>query len=421
MRRASVQDLAAPDHYHATYAERNDTPLEKAVDSKWEDAQPFLAKIPEEMKKDSLIYEAELADSIFCGHLMTDLDSISGAIAAAHLYGGTPARASEINSETKFALEYWKVNCPETIEKLLEIRPDAPICLVDFQQQSQMNDSIKMENIVGIIDHHAIQGNSIVTEKPIFVDIRPWGSMSSILAHSFAVNEKHLPKPVAGMLLAAILSDTLNLRSPTTTKWDERMVSMLVQYIDADLDVNMYAASQFRAKSHELNLMSPYQLVNGDTKTFKFDDVEGTTHSVRYGVIETTCPEDSLARVDKLIPEMQECRDERNMTVMFLAVVDIVNLTSTLFLCGPTETSLAVAAYGGEVSEDGKSLPLKGLVSRKKDFVPALTSAFKNGWTPPRSVEPHPSRRESRIVMDHHTFPAGRLERVFEEFVEDDE
>jgi manganese-dependent inorganic pyrophosphatase len=73
-----------------------------------------------------------------------------------------------------------------------------------------------MRIIVGIIDHHALQSNTIVTEGPIFVDIRPWECMSSILAHSYAVQETHLPVNMAGMLLSAILSDTLNLRNPIT-------------------------------------------------------------------------------------------------------------------------------------------------------------------------------------------------------------
>jgi len=417
----STRELAighAIDHY----AERDDTPLEEAVDSAWDEAQGFVEKLsPEE--HDTLTFQADLENALFCGHIMADLDSIAGAIGAALLHGGTAARASEINSETKFALKYWKLDCPASIEELLEEQPDQKVCLVDFQQQSQMNPIINMDNIVGVIDHHAIQGNAIVTDKPIFIDIRPWGSMSTILAHSFAVHEKPLPKSVAGILLAAILSDTLNLRSPTTTSWDKRMVSMLVQYIDPELDVNEYAAAQFRAKSHELSMMTPYQLVNGDTKRFRFNDAEDEdkVYTVAYGVIETTDAASSLARMDELIPEMKECRKEGDLTAMFLAVVDIVNMTSVLFIAGEKEASLAVAAYGGSLENDGKSLALTGLVSRKKDFIPALTQAFKKGWKPPKYVHQESLRRASHIEMDFSMFPSGRLLRVFDESLHDDE
>jgi len=315
------------------------------------------------------------------------------------------------------------VPCPETIESLIEQDPARKVCLVDFQQQSQMNPAINMENIAGIIDHHAIQGNAIVTEKPIFVDIRPWGSMSSIIAHSFAVQEKPLPRAIAGLLLSAILSDTLNLRSPTTTTWDERMVSMLVQYIDPDFDVNMYAASQFRAKSHELAMMTPYQLVNGDTKIFRFNDAddEHKVYTVAYGVIETTDADSSLARIDELIPEMQASRKDGDLTCMLLVVVDIVNMTSVLFIAGQSEASLAVAAYGGAVDRGGRTFALDGLVSRKKDFIPPLTRAFKDGWKPHTKIrEEGVFRQSSHIVMDYSGFAPGRLQRIFDDIVEDE-
>lgn len=83
-----------------------------------------------------------LENALFCGHLVTDLDSIAGAMGAAELYGGIAARASEVNSETKFALELWGVQKPEPIEELLVKYPDAGVCLVDHQQTSQLNPSI---------------------------------------------------------------------------------------------------------------------------------------------------------------------------------------------------------------------------------------------------------------------------------------
>lgn len=85
-----------------------------------------------------------LSGAIFCGHLVTDMDSIAGAIGAAELYGGTPARASEVNSETKFCLEHWGVAAPVPIEELLVTMPKAGVCLVDHQQTSQLNKAIQV-------------------------------------------------------------------------------------------------------------------------------------------------------------------------------------------------------------------------------------------------------------------------------------
>jgi inorganic pyrophosphatase/exopolyphosphatase len=358
-------------------------------------------------------YQPDIQNPVFCGHLMADLDSIAGAIGAAILHEGTPARASPINAETKFALHYWKCPEPEYIQDILEKDPNRNVCLVDFQQRSQLHKAIPERNIIGIIDHHALQSSTIITERPIFVDIRPWGSVCTILAHSFALHEKYLPRNVAGLLLAAILSDTLNLRSPTTTSWDKRMVTMLVRYTGLE-DVNMYAASQFRAKSRELLNMSPYALVHGDMKLFKFDAAQDeTVYSIGYSVIETTDAESSLARADELICEMVHARQDGNLTAMLLAIVDIVNLQSELLLCGPVEESLAVTAYGGEVNRERQSMSLPGKVSRKKDFIPPLAHAIQEeGWIPPPV---HPlSKRRSTIVMSYTDFANGQPIRVLE-------
>jgi manganese-dependent inorganic pyrophosphatase len=192
-----------------------------------------------------------LSDAIFVGHLMTDLDSIAGALGAAELYGGIAARASEINSETQFALNFWGLPPPLPIEILVECQPNAGICLVDHQQMSQVNKAIDPDRIVGVIDHHALQNATIVTDRPIYMDIRPWGSMSTIIAHTFLTIKRKPRKCIAGILLCAILSDTLNLMGPTTTEWDKMMVAVLCE-ITGITDIEGLAKAQFKAKSKEL-------------------------------------------------------------------------------------------------------------------------------------------------------------------------
>ena len=170
----AVAIMKLPHTEHETYNEREETKLEHAVEEYWDEGAELLHHLPGKKDGRPNSFVPELEGAIFCGHLVTDLDSIAGSIGAAHLYGGTPARASEINTETQFALDHWGVTLPEPVEDLLEKAPSRNVCLVDFQQQSQLNKAIPMGNIVGIIDHHALQSNTIVTEKPIFVDIRPW-------------------------------------------------------------------------------------------------------------------------------------------------------------------------------------------------------------------------------------------------------
>jgi hypothetical protein len=128
----------------------------------------------------SVYMPSMLKGALFCGHLVTDMDSIAGALGAADLYQGMACRASEVNSETKFCLEKWGIEQPPRVEDMLTAYPSAGVCLVDHQQMSQLNPAIPTSRIVGVIDHHALQSETIVTEVPIFIDIRPWGSMSTV-------------------------------------------------------------------------------------------------------------------------------------------------------------------------------------------------------------------------------------------------
>ena len=113
-------------HLHTkTYGERDDTPLEHAVDEHWDEGKDLLKHLPKKEGHGDTFFP-ELKDAIFCGHLVTDLDSIAGAIGAANLYGGVPARASEINTETEFALEHWGLPLPPPVEDLLKESPIAP-------------------------------------------------------------------------------------------------------------------------------------------------------------------------------------------------------------------------------------------------------------------------------------------------------
>ena len=404
--------ITAMKHLHTkTYGERDDTPLEHAVDEHWDEGKDLLKHLPKKEGHGDTFFP-ELKDAIFfCGHLVTDLDSIAGAIGAANLYGGVPARASEINTETEFALEHWGLPLPPPVEDLLKEKPDRSVCLVDFQQQSQLNKAIPMGNIVGVIDHHALQSNTIVTEKPIFVDIRPWGCMSSIIAHNYATMGVFLPKNITGLLLSAILSDTLNLRSPTTTAWDERIVSMLVQYVGVE-DVNELAAKQFRAKSHALSPMTPYALVNGDMKQFKFtNDAVGKTYTVAYSVVETTDAAASLARTHEILPELRGGEGQRPadapIDAVFLAVVDIVNLDSTLLVCGRIEGPRG-GGVRGKTRGRRQRAPDAGFGVEEERFRPGAHQGGAGGLDPgrgrrersraegPEAIEVHGGRRAGR-------------------------
>lgn len=316
--------------------ERRNTKLEQQIFDHVDNAETLLKGVPPEsfslhtqdipaMK----LFVPQIIDAaVFCGHVVTDLDSVAGAIGAAALYGGVAATASEINSETEFALTRFGFDyVPRRIEDILAETPDAKVCLVDHQQTSQMNPAIPAKNVCGIIDHHALQNKTVITDKPIYVDIRPWGAMSTIIGHSFLTQKKRPSKAVAGILLCAILSDTLNLQSPTTTDWDRILVTALSDIADVE-NIDELAVQQFHAKSRQLANLSAYSLVNGDQKTFSFHVQHGFQGEVGFAVIETTDDEVILKRVEELVVEMVACKKENSLDLLFLAVVNIVELRS---------------------------------------------------------------------------------------------
>jgi len=362
---------------------RNRTTIEKETIQRKAAAHEYVSELPAESALPDVHHYVPqtLNDCIFCGHLVTDMDSIAGAIGAAELYGGIAARASEVNPETAFALKLWGVEKPEPVEELLVKYPKAGVCLVDHQQTSQLNKAIDVNRIVGVIDHHALQNATIVTDMPIYIDIRPWGSMSTIIAHTFLTLRRRPTKATAGMLLCAILSDTLNLQGPTTTEWDRLMVTVLVELAEVD-DVQFLATQQFKAKSQELAGLTPMALCNGDQKvfTFKTEVFEG---SVGFAVVETTDDDIIMSRSDEITAALTEDKASKGLSVLFLAVVNIVKLRSNLLLIGPVETSLAQASFANGTIDEPGVMNIGSLVSRKKDFIPAVTAAIKKGWKVP--------------------------------------
>mmetsp|Transcript_32084 Transcript_32084/g.37717 ORF Transcript_32084/g.37717 Transcript_32084/m.37717 type:complete len:464 (-) Transcript_32084:213-1604(-) len=349
--------------------------LEREVIARHDAAEALISGLSTGDNDPTKVYmPSMLQGALFCGHLVTDMDSIAGAIGAADLYGGTAARASEVNSETAFCLERWGVSKPPPIEQLLDEMPLAGVCLVDHQQTSQLNPSIPQKRIIGVIDHHALQSETIITESPIFMDIRPWGSMSTIITHGYVAGGHKPPVAIAGMLLCAIISDTLNLMSPTTTQWDRMMVAILAIIAGVE-DINLLASHQFKAKSRELAGMSPTQLCSGDCKVFKLKNSKGYEFKIGFAVVETTDDDVIMVRKGELLPELLSSRHDKGLDMYFLAVVNIVEMRSNLLMCGADELALAKLAFGCPIPSIGV-MDMGSRVSRKKEFVPPISAAI---------------------------------------------
>jgi manganese-dependent inorganic pyrophosphatase len=209
--------------------------------------------------------------------------------------------------------------------------------------------------------------------------------MSTMIAHNYIVMGRKPPPHIAGMLLCAIISDTLNLQGPTTTTWDKMMVSILAIIAGVE-DINLLSSQQFKAKSKELAGLSSNQLVNGDQKVFKLkNEGDGKEYKVGFAVVETTDDAVIMDRKAELLPELLAVKHEKGLDFLFLAVVNIVVMRSNLLLCDVAEKALAKAAFGGETADMGTVMDLGERVSRKKEFIPPLTSSVKDFVMPSKA------------------------------------
>ncbi len=160
-------------------------------------------------------------------------------------------------------------------------------------------------------------------------------------------------------------------------------------------------------------MLSPFLnsgLVNGDQKAFSFK-TDKFTGDVGFAVIETTDDAVILDRLDELLPEIVACKKEKEYSALFLGVVNIVSLKGTLLLCGPTEISLAKAAFPDcALNDDSTRMDLGNRVSRKKDYIPAITQAIKGGWSKP--LARGPSAVDLKNLGELETDPLDPYRRV---------
>eukprot|EP01065_Artemidia_motanka_P030377 TRINITY_DN36397_c0_g1_i1.p1 TRINITY_DN36397_c0_g1~~TRINITY_DN36397_c0_g1_i1.p1 ORF type:complete len:529 (+),score=134.60 TRINITY_DN36397_c0_g1_i1:68-1654(+) len=403
-----------------------------------------------------------LRGGVFVGHVNTDLDSVAGAIGAAHLFEGTPCIAEpkeKLNGEILFALEKAGVEVPPFFGTHPGAGvPDAqgrllPVCLVDHNEPKQMtpalrHDPHRADRIAGLIDHHALS-DGFASSAPLFIDVRPWGSMSTIVAHQFVRNNSELPKHVAIMLLCAILSDTLALRSVTTTPADRFAVALLARMAEVS-DPDTLARQMFRAKTDWIIGLGPYEMLRGDQKDFE-------CNGWKFGiaVLEVTTPEPVLENAAELIAECRCLKVEkghvpspdggythdrrRELDFMYLFVVDVVKQESVMLVAGGRELALAKVAFpdgklseampgigapGSTISADQTLMHVGERVSRKKQFAPAFFDALKAGFechkkpmsalTEDQAKEPEtPVTRASHQQWDKSSFAGGGVAGAF--------
>lgn len=298
------------------------------------------------------------------GHKSPDTDSTGSPIIWAWYLSevkGTPATPvllGEPNTEAAFVLRHWGLEKPAIIA---DVTADDTVVIVDTNNPAELPPSINEAKISGIIDHHMLVGG-IKTKTPIDITIRPLACTATIMHDLMGADLAKAPKAIKGAMLSCIVSDTLEFRSPTTTAHDRAVAEALA----ADLGVNIadLATAMFEAKS-DVSAFSDAALLRMDSKEYNVAGKE-----LRVSVLETTAPKVVLDRKDSLMASMVDVAKEDGADQVLLFVVDIIREEATLLVPNELVKQMAEASFGCTVTGDTVVLP--GIMSRKKQIIPAL-------------------------------------------------
>lgn len=298
------------------------------------------------------------------GHRAPDTDAIGSALIAAWYLSeirAEPARAFALgapNTETAFVLERWQADAPEILE---DISPGDRCFIVDTNNPSELPPSIASAEIIGIVDHHLLAGG-LTTMAPIQIAIRPVACSATILHDLIGPDMKRMPPNLKGVMLSCILSDTLEFRSPTTTAHDQAVALELAR--DLGVAIPDYAARMFAAKS-DVAAYDEAALLIMDSKAYPIGD-----KVLRISVLETTTPSLLLARKAALMAEMPKVAASTGADQLLLFIIDILNQEAVLLVPNAQVAQIAAASFG--VRSGGDTVTLPGIVSRKKQIIPAL-------------------------------------------------
>lgn len=301
------------------------------------------------------------------GHQNPDTDAIGAAIAFANLQKelGKDAEAvalGEPNEETAFALNHFGLTAPRVVETVAnEVEQ---VMLVDHNEFQQSAADIEKVEILAVVDHHRIA--NFQTANPLYYRAEPVGCTSTIILKLYKENNVEVPKNIAGMMLSAIVSDTLLFKSPTCTQEDVQAAKELAEI--AGVDLEGYGLEMLKAGTN-LGTKSASELIDLDAKSFPMGG-----SNLRIAQVNTVDLAEVFARQAELESAMQEANAANGYDLFVLVVTNILDSDSEILIVGEPKENIEKAF---NVTLDNNRALLKGVVSRKKQVVPQLTAAFE--------------------------------------------
>ncbi|MEX5935830.1 manganese-dependent inorganic pyrophosphatase [Mammaliicoccus sciuri] len=302
-----------------------------------------------------------MVNTFIFGHKNPDTDTIASALVMEDLQKELgndvqAARLGDVSDETQFALDYFKVQAPALLEIPLK---DKNVILVDHNEFQQSADDITDATITMVVDHHRI--SNFETAAPLYYRAEPVGCTTTILKKMYEENGIEIKPEIAGLMISAIISDTLLFKSPTCTEQDKQACEALAKI--ANVDLNEYGLEMLKAGA-SVKGKSPEFLLNMDAKSFNMGD-----KVVRIAQVNTVDVNEVLEIQEDVENEINAIIAKEQYDLFVFVITDILNSDSTAIALGK-EQQVVTKAFNTELNGNVTVLP--GVVSRKKQVVPPI-------------------------------------------------
>ena len=300
------------------------------------------------------------------GHKNPDTDTICSALAYANLKNilGIEAKAvrlGELNEETKFVLNYFGVEAPELIKTVA----GNEVILVDHNERTQTADGFEEAKVLELVDHHRISNFNV--DEPLLVRMAPVGCTATIILNLYKENNLVPVKKIAGLMLSAIISDTLLFKSPTCTELDVEAGKELAKL--AEVNLEEYGLEMLKAGT-ALGNKTEVELLNMDMKIFEIDG-----QKIGVGQVNTANEAEVLERKEALLKEIDAIIAKEGLKFFMFVITNILTNDSISLISGDADVIIE-KAFGVKI--ENKEAILKGVVSRKKQIIPPITKAIQN-------------------------------------------
>ena len=310
-----------------------------------------------------------MGKTLIFGHKNPDTDSICSALAYADLktkigVDVEAVRLGSVSGETQFALDAFAMSAPRLVESVAA--EASQVILVDHNERQQSASDIDKVTIAEVIDHHRIA--NFETVGPLYYRAEPVGCTSTIVLKMFKESGVAVSPQIGGLMLSAIISDTLLLKSPTCTPEDVVAAHELAAI--AGVDLHVYGLKLLKAGASLLDRSIP-QILSTDSKEFSMGSAK-----VEIAQVTAVDVDDVLARQDEVEAVLRDIIAAKGLDLFLFVVTDILNNDSVAVAMGP-QASVVETAYGVTL-ENNRAL-LAGVVSRKLQIVPVLTETFNRG------------------------------------------